>query len=282
MRGAAHRIVEGAAIPSIPRVLQEILALTSSPDSSSRALEEKVLAEPGLVTYLLRTVNSAHFGLSRRVSSVQQAILLQGYASVRSMASGLLLIQTFQQLPGLSGKYLQTVWSHSLVTAGLTRLLADPRLREARDALMLAAMVHNIGHLVLARHFGGKYEVLAQTDPLPPAEEERKNFEVDHAEVGAAMLEQWRFDKEIVDLVRAHHDPPSWEGPPAVIETLALCEALARQSADLEEFLGQEESDADAGIIAKLAGLGWTWMDLQERSPAILAAVEAARQSLRA
>jgi HD-like signal output (HDOD) protein len=222
MRDRARRIVEGAEIPSIPHVLQAILALTSDPASSSRELEEKILTEPGLVAHLLKTVNSAYFGLSKKVASINQTIVLLGFTSVRSIASGLILINAFNHLPRLARRYVLTIWTHSLGSAGLTRILAGPRRREKQEELFLAAMVHNVGHLVLAQYFQQKYDDLAKGDPFPSVEEERRHFGVDHPEVGAMLLEEWKFTKEIIQLVRAHHQPELFEGEAADINTLVL------------------------------------------------------------
>ena len=281
MRDQARRVVEGAEIPSIPHVLQAILALTSDPASSSRELEEKILTEPGLVTHLLKTVNSAYFGLSKQVASIKQTIVLLGFTSVRSIASGLILINAFNYLPHLTRRYVLTVWTHSLASAGLTRILAKPRLREKQDELFLAAMVHNVGHLVLAQYFQKKYDDLAKGDPFPSVEEERKHFEVDHAEVGAILLEEWKFTKGIINLVRAHHQPESFGGERKDITTLVLCEALSRKGANLREFLERKEADVDASILAMLPGLGWKWEGFQERSEAIFQSIEAAQQIIK-
>jgi HD-like signal output (HDOD) protein len=281
MTDKARRVVEGAEIPSVPHVLQAILALTSDPASSSRELEERILTEPGLVAHLLKTVNSAYFGLPRKVASISQAIILLGFTSVRSIASGLILVDAFNHLPHLTRRYVLTVWTHSLACAGLTRILAGTRPRKKQDELFLAAMVHNVGHLVLAQYFHQKYDELAKVDPLPSVEEERRRFEVDHAEVGAALLEEWKFTKDITDLVGTHHQPESFKGEAMDINTLVVSEALSRKGANLKACLEQKEADVDVGILTILTALGWKWKDLQERKEAISRSIEAAQQIIK-
>ena len=106
----ALRIVEGIEIPSIPHVLRKILMLTNDPNSSSRDIEKLVLSEPGLVTHILKTVNSAFFGTPCEVRSVNHAIVLLGFSAVRSIVSGLVLIDVFHNLPGLDKKYVLNIW----------------------------------------------------------------------------------------------------------------------------------------------------------------------------
>ncbi len=280
MADKAQRIVEGASIPSIPHILQSILALTSDPASTGRALEEKIMAEPGLVTHLLRTVNSAAYGLLRKVSSIRQAVVLLGYTAVRSMASGLILINTFNQLPRVTRTYLQDVWAHALATVGIANVLAVSKPREKRDALLLAAMVQNVGHLVLAQHFEKEYEALTKSSPFPPVEEERTSFEVDHVDVGARLLESWKFEKEIVDLVRAHHEPELYKGDPSIIGILRLSHALAQKSDSLKECLALEEEHACEEVLTMLPAVGLTWEELQGRCSSILQSIDQAKQNL--
>jgi len=280
MTDKAQRIVEGASIPSIPHILQSILALTSDPSSTGRELEEKIMAEPGLVTHLLRTVNSAYYGLLRKVSSIRQAVVLLGYTAVRSMASGLIMINTFNQLPRVTRRYLQDVWAHSLTSAGLATVLANTRPREKKDALILAAMVHNVGHLVLAQHFEKEYDEITKSDPFPSVAEEKDRFEVDHAEVGARLLESWKFEKEIINLVRAHHESESFQGDQSLIGTLILSQALARKADNLKSFLATEEENVDEDILSMLPAVGLTWKELQGRSSAILQSIEVTKQNL--
>ena len=60
MAKTVQTIIDGAEIPSVPDVLQKILILADDPRSSSKDLEQTILQEPGLVTHLLKTVNSAY------------------------------------------------------------------------------------------------------------------------------------------------------------------------------------------------------------------------------
>ncbi len=278
MSDKAQSMVEGAEIPSIPHVLHDILILTSDPGSSSHQLEEKILTEPGLVSHLLKAVNSAYYGLSRKVTSIRQAIVLLGFTAVKSIASGLALIDAFNNLPGLSRQYVLTVWKQSLASAGLTAILAGSRPRDKKDELFLAAMVHNVGHLVLAEYYPSEYEELTKSNPFPSVEEESQRFEVDHAEVSATLLRSWRFPEEIVHLARWHHEPDSFEGEKTDIACLGICETLPRKIENLAEFLEQKESAVEADILEMLLKLNWKWEDFQDNREAILRSIEMAQQ----
>ena len=278
MNGKAHMIVEGAEIPSVPHVLIEILALASDPGSSGRQLEKKIETEPGLVSHLLKTVNSAYHSLPRKVTSIRHAIALLGFSTVKSIASGLALIDAFNNLSHLSQQYVITVWKQSLASAGLTKILAGSRPRDKQDELFLAAMVHNVGHLVLAEYYGSEYAALTKTNPFPSVEEERECFDVDHAEVGAAILEAWQFADEVTDLVKSHHEHGSFEGDEADILCLGVCETLPRTIENLDGFLEKNETEVDVDILEMLSKLNWEWEDLQGNGELVSRLIETTQQ----
>jgi HD-like signal output (HDOD) protein len=281
MSTPAEPIIGSADIPSIPHVLEQILAVTSDPSSSSRMLEEKILQEPGLVTHLLKTVNSAYYGFSQKIASVNQAIVLLGFSSIRSMASGLALIDAFNNLPGLNRAYVLQVWEHCLGCAGLVKELARELPRNRQDELFLSAMVHDVGHIVLAQYFSSRYDEWTSSDPFPSVQDERERFEVDHAEAGAALLGSWRFAEPVVHLVGAHHQRESFQGDPKDLILLQICDGLMRSSADLEALFAMEASQVDAWLIDSLQQLGWTWPDLRDNQDPFLRSVEMSREIIR-
>ena len=278
MNGKAQMIVEGAEIPSVPYVLQEILALASDPGSSGCQLEEKIQTEPGLVSHLLKTVNSGYHSLPRKVTSIRHAIALLGFTTVKSIASGLALIDAFNNLSSLNRQYVLTIWNQSLTSAGLTKVLAGSRPRDKQDELFLAAMIHNVGHLVLAEYYESEYIALTKTNPFPSVEEERECFGVDHAEVGAAMLEAWQFADEVTHLVESHHEHGFFEGDETDILCLGICESLPRTIENLDRFLEKSETEVDVDILEMLSKLNWQWEDLQRNEGLISRSIETTQQ----
>ncbi len=284
MNGKVRTIVEGAEIPSVPDVLQRILLMAGNPSSSGGELEKLILQEPGLVTHILKTVNSAYYAFGSKVNSVKQAIFLLGLSTVRSIASGLALIDAFNNLPGLNREYVLQVWTHSLSCAGLVKVLSERKVpREKQDGLFTAAMVHNVGHIVMTQYFQGDYDALSKENSLPLAEDEKARFDVDHAEIGAALLEKWRFTPDIVDLVRYHHQPKLFEGEEeeqAILLFVVVSDMIARKGEALSEFMDLEESEVDAGFLEILGEVGWGWEELQGSRDIIQVSIDGAKQIL--
>lgn len=271
-------LIEGAEIPSIPHVLQEILTKTGDPATSSSDLEKLIVNEPGLVTHLLKTANSAYFVTNNPIVSVNQAIVRLGFSAVRSVVSGLVLIDVFHNMPGLDQGLVLEVWRHSLSIAGMVNTLAVNTSREKRDILFLSAMVRDVGYLVLAQHDGSLFDSIRQDELFPRLEDEEKAFGVDHAAVGAALLSSWKFPESVVNMVDTHHKPDEFAGDQFDFDCLEIATALAYATDYLDEILAMDETEADPLFIEKLQNISWSWTAFQNEKTNLFNALEFAEK----
>ena len=84
-RAQLEEIVKGYELPSFGSVYMEALQLIRDPDSSTEKLADVLATDPGLTANLLRTVNSAAFGLRSPIESVHHAVSMLGRGRVESM-----------------------------------------------------------------------------------------------------------------------------------------------------------------------------------------------------
>jgi HD-like signal output (HDOD) protein len=259
-------ILSVAQVPSIPETLRQVLRACNDPATTSAKLERLVLKDPGLAIRLLRQVNSSFFFLPQRVTSVAQAVVLLGFPTVRAIAAGLVMIETFGRMKDIDPKYLSHIWGHSLMAAGMVPLLAGAADPAKRDDLYVAAMTQNSGHLILARHFQEPYHELRGLGEFPEPEFEEQKLGVNHAQISGELLEQWEFPREVVRLARTHHDDS--ESSTADIAVLRLADRLAEALRASPDFLDRRESDLPPGIAVALDDCGISWTQLQRHRDA--------------
>ena len=126
-------IVQSAEIPSIPHILQQILSLADSPRTSSSDLEKYVAQEPALVAQMLKWVNSAAYAVPQRVSSVTHAMIMLGFSTVKSIASGMILVNTFDDMSGLDKQFVNHVWKHTLSSAAIMKVISKAEANSKKD-----------------------------------------------------------------------------------------------------------------------------------------------------
>lgn len=269
-------IIQTADIPPIPHALQRILSLVENPNTTSAELEKLVSQEPALATKLLKWVNSAHYALPRKVSSISHSMILLGFATVRSIASGLMLINTFNDLELEDREFVHGVWEHTLRAANFSKIFTSQEGNSKQDDLFLAAMIHDIGYIVLSEYFGKRYQLLSRKNPHPKIADEDALLGVNHSVIGMTLLKQWHFPEEVIELVRCHHAFGEYMGPKKDLACLILSDLMSQET-DLEAFFAREESELDPEFLQMLSLIRWDWPRLRAAAPKFIEAAKMTR-----
>lgn len=194
-------------LPSLPVVLLELLEKMEHADASSTDLANKISQDQALAAKILRLANSSFYGMSSRVTTVPQAISILGFGTVRALVTAASLSGAFVLDPQSPFNFLQ-FWKHAIATAICAKHLA-PLHRLAPDIAFIAGLLHDIGQLVLTSRFPQDYaRVLEQcrNSDCAVVDAEQAVFQTDHAAVGAALAEHWRFPLAMQQAVAWHHD----------------------------------------------------------------------------
>src|SRR6266446_3975199 len=117
------QIINAKDLPTIPVLLARILAVVDGERSSTRDLVEVMQRDQALSARVLRLANSGFFGFAREVSTVSRAVMILGFGSVRSLALGVKVWDTF--LGDERGLKLTELWEHSALVGAAARLIAQ-------------------------------------------------------------------------------------------------------------------------------------------------------------
>jgi HD-like signal output (HDOD) protein len=251
-------------LPSTARTYWALTDAVRKPDVGTAVLAGIVEEDPAMPAKVLQLVNSAYFGLSHRVTSIQQAVLFLGVELLKGLV---LTAQVFgilekTPIPGFSLDHLQ---EHSLLTARVARRLVSDR-DTAEDAFT-AAVIHDVGQIVLAQGLPGPFTRVAETiraSGRPRQDVEREVLGVSHAEVGAYLLGVWGLPFSIIEAVAYHHTPGH-----VTVGARDLLAAVHTADAVVDEATDGRRNDAvPRGLdVDFLQTIGWTvdvprWRDL--------------------
>jgi putative nucleotidyltransferase with HDIG domain len=192
-------------LPTIPTVLTKILALADGEHASGRELVDVIEHDQALTAKLLRLSNSAFFGQSRKVSTIPRAVVLLGFSTVRNLALG---VKVWESLgAGVSRDRQTELWAHAVAVAVAAKQLATRLRAGSPDEAFTAGLLHDVGRLVMAMRLREEYWTAVGGSGETQAVEALENatFGVDHAQVGAWLLEAWNLPAALVDAVRDHH-----------------------------------------------------------------------------
>jgi c-di-GMP-related signal transduction protein len=137
-------IVQGREIPGFKLNYLRILREIHHPDMDFHRLEEALKPEVSLTYKLLRYVNSAAFGFSRRIESIREALVLVGEKEIRKWASLVVL-------PQLAGNRPAELVATAAVRARFCELMARPVALGARSSELFLMGLFSLLDVMMGR-----------------------------------------------------------------------------------------------------------------------------------
>lgn len=173
----------------------------------------KIIArDPSLTTRMLRMANSAYFGLSAKINTIEGAVLYLGLGNIRLLMSTTPVIEDLE-VKAKDGTKVpwREFWLHALGCAFATReILNQFDLGLDNDDDHISGLLQNVGKIVMAQAFPAQLAQLSQTSYENESEylaAERTLLGCDHAALGAFYLQTHTISKQVVEAVGFHHDP---------------------------------------------------------------------------
>ena len=139
-------LAKSNALPSIPKVVSEVLSELDADDPSPRKISQLVATDPALTARMLKLANSAFFNVTRQISSVDEAVGILGFSHVRTLVTAVALSSSFKAVPGVN---LEQFWRNRSASARQSELAAN--LDFAGNMPALSA---NFGHVSRLRLTG--------------------------------------------------------------------------------------------------------------------------------
>jgi putative nucleotidyltransferase with HDIG domain len=193
-------------LPSQPIVIQKLHALIRQPDVNNRDVARIIEADQGFAARVLRLANSSFYGFSRKISSVEEAIMILGFNAVHQ----LLLITTLLKSIEFDSQVLNLpdFWMHSFSVGVLAKHLLSKTDKETQDKSFIGGILHDVGRLALVRMDAERYRAYYSGDTAATdLTEERRFFGVDHQELGKQLAQKWNFPDSIQTIIAYHHSP---------------------------------------------------------------------------
>jgi HD-like signal output (HDOD) protein len=201
-------IAQMGDLPSQPGVYLALAEALADPATSMADVAQLIEQDIAMSAKCLQLVNSAFFGLGRRITSVQQAVSYLGTDMLKVLVFTVEVFHAFQPARGAGGFDLEALQSHSLLVARLaTKILAG---RQPADDAFVAGMLHDVGKLVLVTRLPEQAAAIAgsaQETARPWHVLEEEVIGVTHAEIGAYLLGLWGLPQQTVEALAYHHDP---------------------------------------------------------------------------
>ncbi len=187
-------------LPSLPDVALKIKNILEDPDVSAKQVAKVVGSEPTFSARLLKVANSAALNSSgTSIKDLPTAITRLGFRMAHGITVAIAMDQVLSaHSMGKLDQYFKELWHHSLSVAAFSCVIARKRTKIKPDEALVGGLLHDVGKIYL----------LARMDDYPKLCQDQETFNNVltewHTGVGAAILDAWRFNHDIVTVAEEH------------------------------------------------------------------------------
>ncbi|MCL2789618.1 MAG: HDOD domain-containing protein [Desulfobulbus sp.] len=208
MMPAKTLVEKSKTIKTLPHIIIRMAQLISNDESTLQDFEEVIRLDPALVARLLSLVNSAYFGLARKIDSISRAVALLGMKNLHNIMVTDATQHIFRNYSGPTEFSPQSLWLHSAASGICCKMIAERIFTLNGDDVYLCGILHDIGLIVIMEADPEMfYRLIGQIEPDGPTivSLERQFFLTDHCEIGYLLAQEWCLPDAIADAIRNHH-----------------------------------------------------------------------------
>jgi HD-like signal output (HDOD) protein len=197
-------------LPPMPHIILKAQEVMEDPTSSLKNLAAVIETDQAIVARVLTLANSAYYGISGMVSSIQHASVLLGQKTLRDLitisASSRLLSK---KLKGYDVEP-EDLWKHSLAVALGAKSVVKKVNPELLDDAFLAGLLHDAGKIILDPYIFERkkeFDEFFKSEGQTFLKAEQVILGFDHAEIMSRATRFWRFPETQSTAIRFHHYP---------------------------------------------------------------------------
>jgi len=243
-------------LPSVPIIMMEVTKMLSSYKTSANELGRVISRDQALVAKILSVANSPLYGLPRRVSTIEFAIVILGFDHIKNIVIALSMIEAFKNKDDKNWNR-KRYWQHSVLTAVAAKRIADDLGIIKSGEAFTAGLLHDLGISVIQRYFNLEFAQISKMvreKESSYVEVEDKILGITHCEVGKYLLERWNLPQSLGDAVLFHHKPSTATDNQVLASIIHLADYMTQRFYD-SNILWDQNYELDQGVI-KILNLG--------------------------
>lgn len=248
-------------LPAIGPVAAQLQSLLRRPTAGVEETVAVVQQDPAIAAGVLRLANSTRYRAIVPITTLRNACLRLGNKTVVALAQETVLKDLFAVGGGPVQRLAHSMWESVIVTSQGARLIAIEKGIPGPDEVQVAAMLHNLGELVLLRATAGLYRDPTKWENSIFLASLGREVSKHHEEVGGLLLRNWGLEEPFIKVAEHHHNP---DAPELSERERTLCRVV------LAAWAGAEQS-----------GFGWRLGGRRTRSRGALRALHLTSSDLK-
>lgn len=218
-------------LPMLPQIIPQLMRVLDNPNASAAEVGKVISADQALMAKILKLVNSAIYGLPRRISTLSQATVVLGFNAVRNTAIAATVFKYFGKFGNGMLFDRWQFWQHSLGCAVASKVIARHCGDQDHEEAFTGGLFHDIGKVVIDQFVHEEFLKICErvrAGNLRMLDAEVEILGVSHTQIGGWLLRKWNLPAPLVNAVVYHHEPLMAAPPSRIVAIVHLGDALAR------------------------------------------------------
>lgn len=190
-------------IPAMPNVVMQAINLVKDPNASVKDLANIISYDQSLSAKVLTLVNSAYYGFSQQITSINRALALIGMAKAKN------LIVAIAMRPMFTRQSDKELWKHSIRVAVGCEYFAKHKQFISSDEAFVLGFMHDIGKMIFNMKDPFFYDDIKERVEAGerPIDLEDEHFGCNHTQTGIILAKKWQLPVIISNVMKYHHTP---------------------------------------------------------------------------
>jgi putative nucleotidyltransferase with HDIG domain len=190
-------LAKAETIAALPAFAQKLFQLTQNDTTTIKEITEQIKMDQSISGKVIRMVNSPFFGLRQNISSIDRAVVLLGFNTLKNIALVAATTAYYNknfEMYRLSGTEL---FNHAYRVALISEAFSIA-CGVDKDLVFLAGLFHDIGKILLADFL---------VKPVQTSDDEIRQLGIEHQNAAELILKRWQLPDDIILIVKSHHAP---------------------------------------------------------------------------
>lgn len=197
-------------LPTISTVVNQINVEEKKESLTAKSLSVIINQDPALTAKILKLANSAYYGLVKQVNTLDRALTVLGFNTIKSLAVTAAVFNFFKN-DFDNPLDIQGLWFHSLGCAVAAKTLVAATDAELAEQAFVAGIIHDVGVIAIAHSLPAEMaeivKTLNESHSLLQVEVEKKILGFTHQRMGGLIADHWSFPDEYIQAIKFHHGP---------------------------------------------------------------------------
>ena len=251
-----QHVLQGIRVPPQPQILVDLQMEQAMPSSDNHQIAKLIRQDVSLSGMMLKFVNSPFYGLTNKITSIEQALDLLGPSTVVNIVNGLSIKgeMTDDTIVRLT-RFWDTATDIAMVSAAIAKHIGSKN----PDESYALGLFHNAGIPLMMSRFKHYDEVMVEaysSAELRITDIENRYFNTNHAVVGYYTAKSWNLPRHICEAIAEHHNAEQYfigedASKGSQKKTLLAILKLAEHFCGDYHVLGQQDEDYEWHRIGK-------------------------------